>query len=357
MLNTKTFATIAKWLISFSCLCLLLACQNTHYADLTTKQRTIFQFSQSELIKRQANKLNHQALLNHLQILASDEFAGRQYRSVESKLAKDYIAQKLTSFGVAPYQDSYFHHFNSAQETVKITDANKNALVEQLGTNIIGFIQGTGKTNKVIVLSAHFDHVGTKGNKIYNGADDNASGTATLLELGRAIANAPLQHNVVLLFTDGEESNLLGAKAFAKDNAQLLDKTILNVNLDMLAGANTTQRLRFIERKLHAVLTVKGRVQFEQLNEHAKLPVRKGFKQANMRGANNASARQWLFASDHGVFYRHNIAFIYFGVGTHKNYHTENDNYANVNKPFFVKASDHIYQLIYVLDQNMQPFG
>lgn len=163
-------------------------------------------------------------------------------------------------------------------------------------------------------------------------ADDNASGTAALLHYGKIIKKEPLKHSVI----DGEEVNLLGAKAFIAEQKKLLSK--LNINLDMIAGSKHTKKLHFISQDLDKVLSSENLSDFTKLQlhfkTHSKAQLAAGFKNPKRRGL-SANSTSWRMASDHGIFSKAGIPFIYFGVGSHKNYHSEFDNYANINQGLF----------------------
>lgn len=201
-------------------------------------------------------------------------------------------------------------------------------------------------------MTAHFDHIGKNGNKIFNGADDNASGTAALLSMAQQLTLYPPQHDIILLFTDGEESNLKGAKAFIKEHIDILADIKLNINLDMLAGSKRSQQLHFISRGLNRVLSTNQLATLKNIQENSAIDLKKGFK--SMSGARNgASTNSWINASDHGVFHKAHIPFIYFGVGVHKNYHELSDTYQNINLQLFIGAVESIYQQFIFIDNNI----
>ena len=281
-------------------------------------------------------------VLKHLEILSSDDYAGRKFTSEGSIKSQSYLVSILNKLNIPPLQHKYRHTFKKA-----------TFFKTKQGTNIIAYIPGTQYVDQYIVLTAHYDHLGVKRNKVYNGADDNASGTAALLHYGKVLMNNPLKHSVILLFTDGEEVNLLGAKAFISQQQKLLSKIKLNINLDMIAGNKRTRKLRFISKGLSQVLSIQALASFtefqQQLKERGKTQLTQGFR--NIRGAgSNINRTNWRMASDHGVFSQAGIPFIYFGVGTHKNYHSDHDDYANVNKHFFLAAIDSIFQQVTFLD-------
>ncbi|ASP49390.1 hypothetical protein B5D82_17415 [Cognaticolwellia beringensis] len=278
-----------------------------------------------------------ETVLKHLHYLSLDSLQGRKIGTAGGKSSQDYIVAQLELNNIKPLSSEYLAPFS-------IT----GFLNSTQGNNVVGLITGTEFPNRFIVISAHFDHIGGHGNKIYNGADDNASGTSALLYYAKKLQHSPLRYSVIVLFTDGEEVNLNGAKSFIKQNAIILDKIVLNINLDMIAGHATTKYLRYISRGLNDLLGEEKSLVFEQKNYAMQL--KKGFRQRNPCENKNI---KWQLASDHGVFYRQRIPFIYFGVGCHKNYHQISDTFENINREFFLSAVDIIYQQIKFIDQNI----
>jgi Zn-dependent M28 family amino/carboxypeptidase len=284
-------------------------------------------------------------VLEHLKILSSDNFKGRKFSSQGSIETQDFLVSTLKVLSIPAFNNQYRHNFTQS-----------GLFKSKHGTNIIGYIQGSHQKNEYLVLTAHYDHLGTIRNKVYNGADDNASGTAALLLYAKLLREKPLKHSVILLFTDGEEVNLLGAKAFISQQKKLLSDIKLNINLDMIAGSKKTKKLRFLSKDLPQILSAQQLDEFSQLQEHFKknssAHLTAGFKRVKSVGS-NINRSNWLMASDHGVFSRAGIPFIYFGVGTHKNYHSEFDDYENINKNFYLAAINIIFQQLAYLDNAM----
>ncbi|MFO7575936.1 MAG: M28 family peptidase [Bacteroidales bacterium] len=155
-----------------------------------------------------------ETLNNHVTILASDSLSGRGFGFPEKHLAIDYITRQYEEAGfAAPYNGSYIHPFNHFLTF---------ALIE--GKNIIGIIEGSDPQLKheYILLGAHFDHMGWKtidGQKVvWNGADDNASGVAAIIEIGKLLRGnqGSLGRSVIIAAFDGEEAGLLGSSAFVR---------------------------------------------------------------------------------------------------------------------------------------------
>lgn len=146
--------------------------------------------------------------------LASDEYMGRGFGSEGGRMAEAYIIRQFEESGIRPFVEGYVQIFDHRQGILNIT-----------GHNIIGIIEGVNPDLKdeYIILGAHYDHLGWELNDgdtvVYNGADDNASGVASIIEIGRVLSadRERLGRSVILVAFDGEESGLIGSKAFVSE--------------------------------------------------------------------------------------------------------------------------------------------
>ncbi len=177
-------------------------------------------------------QLEHQ-LKQHVSFLASDSLEGRGLGTEGKILAKHYIADKFSEFGLLPYNtEGYFQDFY-----VRIGMARVEA------TNVVGYLKGTDPllVNEYIVIGAHYDHLGMEevGHtiKIFHGADDNASGVAAMIELARYFSGHRdfLKRSVIFIAFDAEESGLLGSEHFAENN-ELVESSDIKAmfSLDMV---------------------------------------------------------------------------------------------------------------------------
>jgi aminopeptidase YwaD len=162
-----------------------------------------------------------QRLQTHVSILAADSLEGRGLGTQGKIMAKNYIAGHFESFGLSPYDEDFFQDFELRIQLVNV-----------LGTNVVGYLPGSDPMLKdeFIVIGAHYDHLGyvyRQNEKIiYNGADDNASGTAAVIELARYFAEnrESIGRSIIFIAFDAEESGLIGAKRFVSEN------TVFNIN-------------------------------------------------------------------------------------------------------------------------------
>ncbi len=187
------------------------------------------------------------SLEKHVNTLASDALLGRGFGTPQGKIAAEYIAQQMENAGIAPLHGSYLHPFSHREGILNIP-----------GINVAGIIPGNDPLLKeeFIVLGAHFDHLGWKISNgdtvVYNGADDNASGSAALIEIGRNIADsqASLGRSVVLVAFDGEESGLIGSTWFVENSILPPHQIKLMFSLDMVGMYNTHKGLDMVGLKM-----------------------------------------------------------------------------------------------------------
>ena len=194
---------------------------------------------------------------------------------------------------------------------------------EHTPPNVIGMVRGSDPElrDEYIVYSAHFDHVGVgianaAGDSIYNGADDNASGTATLLETAAAFAalDVPPARSVIFLAVSGEEKGLLGSEYFSENPTVPIDRIIMNINVDMVGRNHHPDTVQGIGRQYTNLGLLTDRI----LREHPDI----GFTLIE----DPKPEEQGFFRSDHLHFVNKDIPAIFFSTGfDHDDYHKPSD--------------------------------
>lgn len=263
-------------------------------------------------------------LLRDLRALAHDSMAGRANGTPGSAAARRLIVDALTEAGIVAVGADYEHPFT--------WDASDR------GVNVLGRIPGTGARRSTIILTAHYDHLGVQDGTTFNGADDNASGTAAALEIARVLARSPLSSDLVVAFLDAEEVGLQGARAVVADPPAPL-ASAFNVNLDMVsrsggvlwaAGAHHTPALRPV---------------LERVAAEAPVTLRLGHDRPGAPEGDD-----WTTASDHGPFHEAGVPFVYFGVEDHPDYHRPTDDAERVNAGDFVASVRTILMALRAID-------
>ena len=191
--------------------------------------------------------LNESDLKEYVGFLASAEMAGRAAGSSQAKETAGYIASKFESFGLLLFNGiDYRQQFRiMASRRVKPAHSHMGAPVQGPqdleGYNVIGYVPAKEKGADFIVVGAHYDHIGSHGEKFYPGADDNASGVAALLELAKAFGaryreKNDLNHNFVFVAFDGNNHNMQGSKAFLKKKGIPAERISCMVNIDQIGS-------------------------------------------------------------------------------------------------------------------------
>ncbi len=281
--------------------------------------------------------VSYDQLMADLRILSADDMEGRDTGAPGGERARAYIVSRLEALGVAAPPMGRLQPF-SAQGRSPEGPKTFN------GINILGLIPGTRATDRYIVVSAHYDHVGVRDGQIYNGADDNASGVATTLELIRRLKENPPEHSVILAFFDAEERGLLGAKHFVEAPPVPLSSIAMNLNLDMTARAQTDNRLWVTGTYQHPQF----RPLLEAIPANGAISLAFGKDTPQDEGANN-----WVEASDHAAFHRAQVPFLYLGVDYHPDYHRPGDDFDKIDPAVFASSTELAIAAFQALDRSL----
>lgn len=261
-------------------------------------------------------------LVKDTKMLSSDAFEGRKTGTKGAELAGNYIAKRfkevrLKSF---PLLNSYQQPF-----TFQGIDDPKIS-----GKNVVGYIPGY--SDKIIVISAHYDHLGIINGKIFNGADDNASGVAALLKIAAHYAKNKPNYTMIFAAFDAEEFGRKGSEYFVNHLPVDIKRIKLNLNLDMVSHND--------KGELYASGTYRN-PQLKNYIVSTNPEVKILFGHDNPK----LGIDDWTNQSDQSAFNGKNIPFIYFGVEDHKDYHKATDTFDNINLPFFINATNCILEI------------
>ena len=260
--------------------------------------------------------------------LAHDSMQGRGAGTHGGAMARRLLVHELTATGVAPLGGSFEHPFEYSHS------GSTTAAV-----NVIGVIRGTQWPDRYIVATAHYDHVGVRDGVVYNGADDNASGTAALLELAGWFSRNPPQHSIVIAALDAEEAGLRGARAFIAEKPVPLGAVVADINMDMV-GRNADNQLYAVGTRQNPWL----KHYVEGAARGATITVRFG------HDGSVAGEQDWTWMSDQGPFLQAGIPFLYFGVEDHPDYHRPTDDVERLQPRFFAGAAALVIETVRRLD-------
>lgn len=289
-----------------------------------------------------ANEVLEQVLLD-IQQLSSEAKQGRETGTEGAALTRDWLKQRFAELDVASWQDSYAAPFRYRQ-----------GRHTKEGVNLQGWLPGCPDAPGYIVISAHYDHLGKRGRRIYPGANDNASGVAAMLALIRQLQqlDAPCRaYHYILLATDAEENGLHGSAAFVRQPPVALEQIVLNINLDMLARSEPRGQL-FIT----GARRVPGlRTHLQQHQGQLRLVF------LTDRGPLQAGSLQplydWRNSSDHAYFHRAGIPYLFFGGMPFTDYHSPNDQWQRIDAEFLNQVMTIIGQTILWLENETDVLG
>ena len=256
---------------------------------------------------------NEDQLLKHLEVLSSDKYEGRETGKKGNDSARAYIIEQFKALNVEPFNDSYEQSF-----TFKKSNKTYKAV------NALGVIKGSEYPDQYIVLSAHYDHLGIKDNKIYNGADDDASGVSALFSIAEYLKENSPKYSIVFAAFDAEEMGLEGAKYFVKTIDK--KKVLVNLNMDMISRSSKNE-----------LYVVGGRYnkELKRIINEFKNPTSTKL----LQGHDGTDGKQnWTMSSDHGPFHKAGIPFLYFGNEDHAAYHQPTDDFKDITPQFYINS-------------------
>lgn len=268
-----------------------------------------------------SQKFDTKNIKKHITYLASDELKGRGTSSPEELVAANYIASEFKKTGLSSFNNSYLKPF-TFKKNLDPHDTSLANIKERSGNNVIGFLNN--KAPYTIVIGAHYDHLGlghdrnsldpNPDGKIHNGADDNASGTAGVIELAKYFSSNKRTepYNFLFICFSGEELGLLGSKKWC-DNADIaLNSVNYMINMDMIGRLNdSTQKLL-----VYGVGTSPVFVPLlDSISSHFKI-----IKDSSGIGP-----------SDQTSFYLKDIPVLHFFTGQHADYHKPSDDADKIN--------------------------
>ncbi len=273
-------------------------------------------------------------LMQRLSVLAADSMEGRRAGSAGSARARAWIIGELTAMGAKPAGTSFEQ---------RISLRPRPGSTDTVGANIVARIPGTKGSGPVLVLSAHYDHLGVRNGEVFNGADDDASGCIALLTIAEQLLASPPTHDVILAFFDAEETGMVGSRAFVNAPPVPLERIGANLNLDMV-GRQDGGALWVSGTAHHPTLKPLA----EAAAQGASVTVRFGHDTKGGKPGDD-----WTNSSDHAAFHAKGIPFLYLGVEDHADYHKAGDDVEKIDPAFFRGTVAYAAALLRQLDRSL----
>jgi hypothetical protein len=279
----------------------------------------------------QSKVLDAARLLADMRTLSADDMEGRKAGTPGGARARAYVVEAFKRAGLEHYGADYLQPFafTARGQTYQ-------------ASNVVGFVRGKDEPARAVVVSAHYDHLGVVNGEVYNGADDNASGTAALLAMADYFSRHRPAHTVVFVAFDGEEEGLQGSQYFVKSPPLDLKSVVLDVNMDM------------VSRNARGELYAAGAFAYPFLRPHLE-EIAKGAAVRLLIGHDDPKLGHddWTLQSDQGAFHLAGVPFVYFGVEDHEDYHKPTDDFEKIDPAFFVHSVEAILSFVQLADKNL----
>lgn len=216
--------------------------------------------------------------------------------------------------------------------------------------NVLGFLEGSVKKEEVLVVSAHYDHLGIKDGKVFNGADDDGSGTVSVLELAEAFAQAKKdghgpRRSILFLANTGEEEGLLGSQYYTEHPIFPLENTVTNLNIDMVGRVDSTHMGK--GAYLYLVGSDKLSSELHALSEATNQKYTPVALDYRFNDPNDPE--RLYYRSDHYQFAKHQVPVIFYTSGLHPQYHQPSDDVDLIDFPAMARRDQLIFHTAWEL--------
>lgn len=294
---------------------------------------------------------NRNRMLNGRFSIGKGENAEENYTTnmfISSTMAQDLLGKKGRKVIKARKKISKFGQPESLRIKMDLKLDFQKETRTLLGSNVGGMIEGSDPELKdeFVFVTAHYDHLGKRGESIYNGADDNGSGTSTILDVAESFALAKEEGNgpkrsVVFIWVSGEEKGLLGSAYYVNDPIIPLEKTIVDINVDMVGRVD--EKYADNPEYIYVIGADKLSQDLHDINEAVNTNYNNLTLDYTYNDENDPN--RYYYRSDHYNFAKNNIPVVFFFNGTHSDYHMITDTVEKINFSKMEKIGQHVFHL------------
>lgn len=292
------------------------------------------------------NTITAEDLKKHLLVVASDQMEGRETGSAGQKKAGDYLIDQYRANGVS-FPKGASDYYQKVPASFLNAIRNNNLSDSE---NIWAFIEGSEKPEEIVVISAHYDHLGIKNGEVYNGADDDGSGTVALLEIAQAFSKAKKEghgpkRSILFLHVTGEEHGLLGSSYYSQNPLFPLANTISDVNIDMIGRHD-----EFHNDSSNYVYLIGS--------DYLSSDLYTICEDANKKYVNlfidykyndKSDPNRFYYRSDHYNFAKNGIPSVFLFNGVHADYHKASDKVDKIEFDALAKRTQFAFAIVWEL--------
>jgi hypothetical protein len=330
-----------KVFIFASALSLVGSCATERYSVKIQNIKDSIVFSDAQQINTYASTITAQELKDEVYQLSSEDFQGRKTGELGFNKASKYLKDFYEREGIpSPLGNDYYQHIPSSFFFNKMNSSQ----------NVMAYIKGTEFPNEVLIISGHSDHLGIKEGLVYKGADDNGSGTASIMEIAQAFKIAKQdgfapKRSILFLHLTGEEDGLEGSRYYTAHPVFSLKNTIANLNIDMIGRVDKAHVTK--SNYIYLIGSDRLSTELHYISEAANTE----FTQLDLDYKYNdeEDSNSYYTRSDHYNFAEHNIPVIFYFNGEHDDYHQPTDTPEKLNYPLLEKRTKLIFATAWYL--------
>jgi hypothetical protein len=298
--------------------------------DKKTNSSDYFQFISSERLQ------------TNLTVIASDEMEGRDTGTEGQKKAGRYMIDfyKKNGIGFPKGATSYYQPIPASYLNAKYNENLKDS------ENIWAYIEGSEKPEEIVVVSAHYDHIGVKAGEVYNGADDDGSGTVALMEIAMAFQKAKNEghgpkRSILILHVTGEEHGLHGSRFYTENPIFPLNNTIADVNIDMIGRRDDFHK----DSNNYVYLIGSDYLSSDLYNVCEEVNKKYNLLTLDYKYNDKKDPNRFYYRSDQYNFAKNGIPSVFLFNGVHADYHKATDEVDKIEFDALTKRTQYAFAI------------
>jgi Zn-dependent M28 family amino/carboxypeptidase len=334
-----------------SALFLVGSCSTLRHSEKIDNLKNSISYKDETLVKHYLNTINTEDLKVHLEEISSDKYNGRMTGEEGHNQVCDYIRKYYVSQSIkAP--ESHPNYYQKVPKEELPDDLNASQ-------NIIAYIEGSEFPDEYLYISAHSDHEGVIDGEIYNGADDNGSGTSAVLEMAEAFSKAVKdgyrpKRSIVFLHVTAEEVGLHGSRYYTDNPVFPLENAITTLNIDMIGRID--KRHKDNENYIYVIGSDRMSTELHFVAQKANATFTN--LELDYKYNDDNDPNRYYYRSDHYNFALKGVPVIFFFNGEHKDYTKPTDTADKINYPLLAKRTKMIFATAWYLaysDERLNP--
>lgn len=288
--------------------------------------------------KKAYAQIKTEDLKKNLYVIASNDMEGRDTGSAGQKKAGEYMVNYYKDLGIAhpPTMSSYYQKVPSS--FMKSWSGNLPD-----SENILAFIPGSEKPDEIVVISAHYDHVGTQNGVVYPGADDDGSGTVAVMEIAKAFQAAKKaghgpKRSILFLHVTGEEHGLFGSSYYVQNPIFPLANTVVDLNIDMIGRDDPANRGKQYVYVIGSEMLSSELKKINEASNQKSVNLELNYKYDDPKDPDRL-----YYRSDHYNFAKNGIPVAFYFDGIHEDYHKPGDTPDKIDYPLLTKRTELVF--------------